>query len=206
MDGLDAQAAGRFEHLGEQPPRALRRVTGSLRSPSANRSFFEVASFIRTQPRAVRRCGWPSPPPPALVKVRQRIVSGRAPDSSSRSTRPVSTCVLPVPADADSAAWTRGSDRPACAPCSWRRGFIRFAHARFPSRADAIFGRRGADDGENERNEANEERRSKLVKAGVAVGIGSAAIVAALLYASKIKKKPRARPHSRPYHSSSRIS
>lgn len=38
---------------------------------------------------------------------------------------------------------------------------------------------------------ANEQRRQKLVKAGVAVGIGSAAIVAALLYASKIKKKPR---------------
>ena len=37
----------------------------------------------------------------------------------------------------------------------------------------------------------NEQRRAKLVKAGVAVGIGSAAIVAALLYASKIKKKPR---------------
>jgi hypothetical protein len=30
-----------------------------------------------------------------------------------------------------------------------------------------------------------------LVKAGVAVGIGSAAIVAALLYASKIKKPRR---------------
>ena len=37
----------------------------------------------------------------------------------------------------------------------------------------------------------NERRREKLVKAGVAVGIGSAAIVAALLYASNIKKKPR---------------
>ena len=32
------------------------------------------------------------------------------------------------------------------------------------------------------------ERRTKLVKAGVAVGVGSAAIVAALLYASKVKK------------------
>ena len=32
------------------------------------------------------------------------------------------------------------------------------------------------------------KRRTKLVKAGVAVGIGSAAIVAALLYASKVKK------------------
>jgi hypothetical protein len=38
---------------------------------------------------------------------------------------------------------------------------------------------------------AGEERRAKLVKAGVAVGIGSAAIVAGLLYASKVKKKPR---------------
>jgi hypothetical protein len=37
----------------------------------------------------------------------------------------------------------------------------------------------------------DEERRAKLVKAGVAVGIGSAAIVAALLYASKIKKNPK---------------
>jgi hypothetical protein len=37
----------------------------------------------------------------------------------------------------------------------------------------------------------DEERRAKLVKAGVAVGIGSAAIVAALLYASKIKKPKR---------------
>jgi hypothetical protein len=43
----------------------------------------------------------------------------------------------------------------------------------------------------NDPERANEQRRSKLVKAGVAVGIGSAAIVAALLYASKVKKKPR---------------
>jgi len=43
----------------------------------------------------------------------------------------------------------------------------------------------------DENDRANEERRTKLVKAGVAVGIGSAAIVAALLYASKVKKEPR---------------
>ncbi len=36
----------------------------------------------------------------------------------------------------------------------------------------------------------DDQRRAKLVKAGMAVGIGSAAIVAALLYASKIKKTP----------------
>jgi len=37
----------------------------------------------------------------------------------------------------------------------------------------------------------DEDRRAKFVKAGVAVGIGSAAIVAALLYASKAKKRTR---------------
>jgi hypothetical protein len=47
-----------------------------------------------------------------------------------------------------------------------------------------------SDDGE-ELDKANEERRTKLVKAGVAVGIGSAAIVAALLYASNVKKKKK---------------
>ena len=40
-------------------------------------------------------------------------------------------------------------------------------------------------------NAADDARRAKLVKAGVAVGIGSAAIVAALLYASKVKKPRR---------------
>jgi hypothetical protein len=44
---------------------------------------------------------------------------------------------------------------------------------------------------DNDRSDADEQRRAKLVKAGVAVGIGSAAIVAALLYASKVKKKPK---------------
>jgi hypothetical protein len=43
----------------------------------------------------------------------------------------------------------------------------------------------------DENDRASEQRRNKLVKAGVAVGIGSAAIVAALLYASQVKKKPR---------------
>lgn len=46
-------------------------------------------------------------------------------------------------------------------------------------------------DSNDDNDRANEQRRAKLVKAGVAVGIGSAAIVAALLYASKVKKKPR---------------
>ena len=46
------------------------------------------------------------------------------------------------------------------------------------------------DEDKKDLDEAGEQRRTKLVKAGVAVGIGSAAIVAALLYASKVKKTP----------------
>ena len=40
----------------------------------------------------------------------------------------------------------------------------------------------------------DEERRNKLVKTGVAVGIGSAAIVAALLYTSRAKKPKKTIP------------
>jgi hypothetical protein len=47
------------------------------------------------------------------------------------------------------------------------------------------------DDSNENTDRADDQRRAKLVRAGVAVGIGSAAIVAALLYASKVKKKPR---------------
>ena len=49
-------------------------------------------------------------------------------------------------------------------------------------------------DGDNR----DDERSNKLKMAGVAVGIGSAAIVAALLYASKVKKPKRsgAKPES----------
>ena len=39
-----------------------------------------------------------------------------------------------------------------------------------------------------EQDSEDDKRRSKLAKAGYTVGIGSAAIVAALLYASKAKK------------------
>jgi hypothetical protein len=40
----------------------------------------------------------------------------------------------------------------------------------------------------NDSDKASDERRTKLRKAGVAFGIGSAALTAALLYASKVKK------------------
>jgi len=47
------------------------------------------------------------------------------------------------------------------------------------------------DDDDDDLDRASKQRRDKLVKAGVAVGIGSAAIVAALLYASQVKKRPK---------------
>jgi hypothetical protein len=40
----------------------------------------------------------------------------------------------------------------------------------------------------SDNNSSDDERRTKLRKAGFTVGIGSAAIVAALLYASNVKK------------------
>ena len=45
-----------------------------------------------------------------------------------------------------------------------------------------------SDGSDDSSDQGGEQRRTKLVKAGFAVGIGSAAIVAALLYASKVKK------------------
>jgi len=44
---------------------------------------------------------------------------------------------------------------------------------------------------DDDSDKPGEERKAKLRKAGVAVGIGSAAIVAALLYASNVKKTPK---------------
>ena len=43
-------------------------------------------------------------------------------------------------------------------------------------------------DSQNSNDKASDARSTKLRKAGFAVGIGSAAIVAALLYASKVTK------------------
>ncbi len=41
-----------------------------------------------------------------------------------------------------------------------------------------------------------EERRAKMLKTGIGIGIGSAAIVAALLYANQSRKK-KAKPDSK---------
>ena len=51
----------------------------------------------------------------ALVKVRQRMRPGAQPSSSSRTTRSVSTFVLPAPALADTHAEARGLAARRCA-------------------------------------------------------------------------------------------
>ena len=168
-------------------------VGGSLASPRLMRSVLKSWSRIRTQvaSRALMRLAISAAP--ALVKVRHRICSGRTPDSSSRSTRAVSTCVLPLPADADSAAWTLGSDAARLVALELGKGLQPVAHQRPASQAAARGHRKRRMSDDDKDDEASEARRAKLVKAGVAVGIGSAAIVAALLYASKVKKPRQVR-------------
>ncbi len=110
VDGLDPQAARGFEHPARTGAARARSVGGSFGSPSAKRSFSSsciLHPHPGSEPRAdavghLRRC-----------RLGEGQAEDRSPaprrDSSSRSTRAVSTCVLPVPADADSAAWARGS-------------------------------------------------------------------------------------------------
>src|SRR3954469_12909006 len=64
---------------------------------------------------------------PALVKVRQRMFDASTPARSRRSTRAVRTCVLPVPAEADRAAWSRGLDARCWSASSGVRGRRRWA-------------------------------------------------------------------------------
>ena len=66
----------------------------------------------------------------ALVKVRPRICAGGAPESRSLSTRWVKTCVLPLPALAETQADPDGSDAVACA----RRKGSGMTSARFMAR------------------------------------------------------------------------
>ena len=104
VDGLDLQAAGAVEHFGEQLPRALAAFAGRCARRGERGRFRSSLSLSRTQAASRAPMRFAISAAPALVKVRQRIDSGRAPCSSSRSTRAVRTCVLPVPAEADSAA------------------------------------------------------------------------------------------------------
>ena len=90
--------------------RARASVSGSPLAPMAIRSRARRVSSMRTQLASTSFTRVAISAAPALVKVRHRICSGRTPGvSSRRSTRAESTCVLPVPAEAESHTLSRGS-------------------------------------------------------------------------------------------------
>ena len=108
VDGLDPEPARALRAPWRTGAAPARTIGGSLGSPSANSSLRRSLSL---QPHPGRQ---PRADPVRHLRGR-RLGEGQAQDrlrpcarSSRRSTRPVSTCVLPVPADAESAAWTRG--------------------------------------------------------------------------------------------------
>ena len=103
--------------------RARARSSASGTSPSASRSASRPASSHRTHRVSrskIRPCISAAA---ALVKVRHSNRSGAAPVSSRRRTRAVSTCVLPVPADADTQALSQGLAAIACSGRNGRSGF-----------------------------------------------------------------------------------
>ena len=129
VDGLDAQAAaGRRRARGRRGCAPCRRLSGRnpRRAPSVRRRASLCFSRTQRASRAWMRSAISAAP--ALVKVRQRIEAGSTPESSSRSTRAVSTWVLPVPAEAESAAWPPGREASSCAPFQLLQRLQAMAH------------------------------------------------------------------------------
>ena len=90
--------------------RARSRVAGSSSAPIASNSRPSPVGSIRTQRARICPIRVTISAAPALVNVRHKTLSGRAPGSSSkRNTREVSTWVLPVPAEADSQTLSAGA-------------------------------------------------------------------------------------------------
>ena len=94
-----------------KPPGASSTVANSLRALSisstatslpdkSSNSFAKSASSITAQRDSRPAIRVAISAAAALVKVRHRIRSARAPDNNSRSTRSVNTLVLPDPAEA----------------------------------------------------------------------------------------------------------
>ena len=190
VDGLDLQAAGTVEYLGEQLPRPL---------PSLWTIAFAEVQEVRSEIAVLQPHPLREPASNAIGHFGGGCLGeGQAEDRF----------------------WTRALQQQAqhargqhlglarSGRCRQRRmhggvgrhrllalelgqGLEAGAHPAFQSAPNAI--EIGAMANSNDTDRASEQRRSKLVKAGFAVGIGSAAIVAALLYASQVKKKPRAR-------------
>ena len=95
--------------------RARSRVAGSFDAPISVSSLPSRVSSSRTQRASTALTRSAISAAPALVKVRHRICPGATPGrSNSRRTRADRTCVLPVPADADSQTLRSGATA-----CAW---------------------------------------------------------------------------------------
>jgi hypothetical protein len=57
------------------------------------------------------------------------------------------------------------------------------------SQGDLAMASKSTKDADDDSALTDEERRAKLLKTGIGIGIGSAALVAALLYANSARKK-----------------
>ena len=135
VDRLDLEAARAIQHPRDAiGPHTAVDVTGEIPAAALQHEpERRDAAALLGLPALVADFDQPLVQHAALVKVRHRIDSGRAPFSNRRSTRAVRTCVFPVPADADSAACTTGSDASACSPFSSGRVRNR-AFMRLPMR------------------------------------------------------------------------
>ena len=103
VDSLDLEAARAVQHASEQLPRALPQL-GSVGLAKVDQVLPELGilqSHPGRQPRPMRLAISAAA---ALVKVRHGSILAAPPCSSRRNTRAVSTCVFPVPAEAESAA------------------------------------------------------------------------------------------------------
>ena len=99
--GVSTAAANSF--------RASSRLRGGL-APVSSIFARKVSSSASVQPASMPKTRADMLAAAALVKVRQIRRDGATPASSRRTTRCVSTCVLPEPACADTQAETSGSD------------------------------------------------------------------------------------------------
>ena len=99
--------------------RARTCVSGPISAPSLPSSTPSSPASSRTQRASTALIRLAISAAPDLVNVRHRICDGSTPGvSSSRRTRADRTCVLPVPADADSQTLSAGSAAPSWFPAS----------------------------------------------------------------------------------------
>ena len=151
VDGLHLEAAGRLDGDGEQLPRPLHLVGRWARGRAARRACASGSPrrpVTHSASRANTRLDISAAA--AFVYVSARMRSGGVPPSSRRSTRMVSTCVLPVPAlaltqaEAGSAiaplvAWLRCvALRRAPPAVPKHRAGLRIAVWQIPTRAELV--------------------------------------------------------------------